>query len=183
MRGMDFPLTVITASLLCSVSTGSGGLFFVGGGILLASVADEGCAGVSFVSPVERGASVVGTFSASPGFGFSVVEGASIHFLAVASDSLSHFVVWLSSGFDVGMFSASVSGGVFVSFFVSVQDRRASTLSACSRPALNAAGEPSYSPPSNRFWKSAFSSSYVFVFWSFSGVAVFGDSLFSGEIG
>lgn len=74
VRGMDDPLTVITVSLLCSVSTGSGGLFFIGGVLLLASVA-----GVAFTSSAERGASVVDAFSASAGFGFSVIGGVSIH--------------------------------------------------------------------------------------------------------
>lgn len=65
MRGIDDPLTVITASLLCSVSTGSGGLFSVGGVPLLASVADEGCVGVA--SPVEGCASGILSFSSVHG--------------------------------------------------------------------------------------------------------------------
>ncbi len=67
MRGIDDPLTVITASLLCSVSTGSGGLFSGGGVPLLASVADEGCAGVACVSPVEGCASGILSFSSVHG--------------------------------------------------------------------------------------------------------------------
>ena len=64
---MDFPLTVITASLLCSVSTGSGGLFSIGGVLSLASVAGEGCVGVAFASPVDGCASGILSFSSVHG--------------------------------------------------------------------------------------------------------------------
>lgn len=70
MRGMDFPLTVITASLPCSILSGSGGLFFIGSGLLLAPVSVEGCAGVGAFS-VSAGAGVSGIFSS-----FSSVHGA-----------------------------------------------------------------------------------------------------------